>query len=163
MRAYVGAQGTNYSSSIMISPFIDDQLQYLLFCPLSRCVSAGFSRRHQMGLMVKIGDERTGWVEDNGTVHKAPSPANRATMERGLEVAREILKASGAKNLVTTRVWRGAHPGGTAAIEEVVDNNLKVRGMEGLYACDASVLPFAPGLPPILTITAMGKWLGKRI
>jgi len=147
----------------MISPFIDDQLQYLLYCPLPWRFSAGFSRRHLMGLMVKIGDERSGWVTSDGTVHKAPTPADRATMERGLEAAREILKASGARNLVTTKVWRGAHPGGTAAIGEAVDNDLKVRGVQGLYACDASVLPFAPGLPPILTITAMGKWLGKRV
>ena len=116
-----------------------------------------------MGLMVKIGDERSGWVTSDGTVHKAPTPADRAAMERGLKVAARILEASGARNLVTTKVWRGAHPGGTAAIGEAVDNDLKVRGVEGLYVCDASVLPFAPGLPPILTITAMGKWLGKRV
>ena len=147
----------------MISPFIDDQLQYLLFCSLSRSFSTGFSRRHVAGLMVKIGDDRTGWVVVDGTVHKAPTPADRAAMERGLKVAARILEASGARKLVATRVWRGAHPGGTAAIEEVVDNNLRVRGIEGLYVCDASVLPFALGLPPILTITAMGKWLGKRM
>ena len=147
----------------MISPFVDDQVQYLLFCPLSRTFSTGFSRRHLAGLLVKIGDDRAGWVAADGTIHKAPTPTDRATMQRGLKVAGEILEASGARKLVTTQVWRGAHPGGTAAIGETVGNDLKVRGMERLYVCDASVLPFAPGLPPILTITAMGKWLGKRV
>lgn len=48
-------------------------------------------------------------------------------------------------------------------IGEVVDNNLKVLGCEGLYVCDASVLPVAPGLPPILTIAALAKWLAKKL
>ncbi len=32
-----------------------------------------------------------------------------------------------------------------------------------LSVCDASVLPKAPGLPPILTIVALAKWLGKAL
>ena len=147
----------------MISPFIDDQLQYLLFCPLPWDFRTGFSRRHIMGLMVKISDERSGWVTADGTVHKEPTPSDRAKMQGGLKVATEILKASGARKLVATKVWRGAHPGGTAAIGEVIDNNLKVRGVKGLYVCDASMFPFAPGFPPILTITAVAKWLGKAM
>ena len=81
----------------------------------------------------------------------------------GMLAAAEILKASGASRLAVTKVWRGAHPGGTAAIGEVVDNNLKVPSVKGLYVCDASTLPFAPDLPPILTITALAKWPGKRM
>ena len=148
---------------LMISPFVDDQLQYLLLCPLPWHFRTGFSRRHIMGLPVKIGDERSGWVEAGGTIHKGPTPADKAKMRRGLEIAAEILKASGASRLAVTKVWRGAHPGGTAAIGEVVDNDLKVPSVKGLYVCDASTLPFAPGLPPILTITALAKWLGKRM
>lgn len=147
----------------IISPFIDDRLQYLLFCPRPWRLSAWFPRKHALGLMVKIADERSGRIETDGRVHKRPTRADRIRMEKGLEVAFEILRAAGARNQIATRVWRGAHPGGTAAIGEVIDNNLRVQGLQGLYVCDASALPFAPGLPPILTITAMGKWLGKRI
>jgi choline dehydrogenase-like flavoprotein len=33
----------------------------------------------------------------------------------------------------------------------------------GLYVADASVLPSAPGAPPILTIIALAKYAAKRI
>jgi choline dehydrogenase-like flavoprotein len=153
----------SHECGFMISPFIDDWLQYLLFCPLSWHFRAGFSRRRTVGLMVKIADERSGEVRVDGKVLKKPTEADRSRMETGVKTATEILRKSDATKLTTTRVWRGAHPGGTAAIGEVIDNNLKVRGRKGLYVCDASMFPFAPGLPPILTITAVGKWLGKRI
>jgi len=57
---------------------------------------------------------------------------------------------------------QGAHPGGTAAIGEVVDTNLETK-VSGLFVCDASVLPAAPGLPPMLTIGALAKYLGKKL
>ncbi len=150
-------------SGFIISPYIDDRLQYLLFCPMSWQLRTGFSRRRTLGLMVKIADERSGEIRMDGTVHKKPTEADRSRMEAGKNIAKEILRQSGAKNLTTTKIWRGAHPGGTAAIGEVIDNNLRVRGTKGLYVCDASMFPSAPGLPPILTITAVGKWLGKRM
>jgi|WetSurMetagenome_2_1015567.scaffolds.fasta_scaffold789070_1 hypothetical protein len=80
----------------------------------------------------------------------------------GKRVVGVVAKMGGKWKRIGT-VWRGAHPGGTAAIGEVVDNELRVKGREGPYVCDVSVFPFAPGLPPILTITAIGKWLGKRM
>jgi choline dehydrogenase-like flavoprotein len=43
-----------------------------------------------------------------------------------------------------------------------VDNNLQTK-INGLFACDASVLPVTPGLPPILTIVALAKRLAKII
>ena len=150
-------------SGFIVSPYVDDPLQYLFFCPLSWQLRAGFSRERTAGLMVKIADERSGEVTAHGKVHKTPTEADRNRMERGKKIAAEILKEVGATRLTTTKVWRGAHPGGTAAIGEVIDSGLKVRGTNGLYVCDASLFPFAPGLPPILTITAIAKWLGKRI
>ncbi|MDD3985164.1 MAG: GMC oxidoreductase [Methanobacterium sp.] len=57
---------------------------------------------------------------------------------------------------------RGAHPGGTAAIGKVFDKNLETC-IKGLYVSDASVIPQAPGRPPILTITALSKRLSNII
>ena len=56
----------------------------------------------------------------------------------------------------------GAHPGDTAAIGQVVDKDLQIR-IENLFVCEASVLPTSPGLPPILTIVALSKRLGKKL
>jgi len=56
----------------------------------------------------------------------------------------------------------GAHPGGTAKIGEVVDNNLQTK-YENLYVCDASVIPEEFGFPPVLTTIALGKRLAKHL
>ena len=57
---------------------------------------------------------------------------------------------------------RGAHPGGTAKIGEIVDSNLETE-ISNLYVCDASVLPISPGKPPILTILALSKRLADYL
>jgi choline dehydrogenase-like flavoprotein len=150
-------------SGFILSPFVDDWTQYALFTPLAWKLRRGLSRRNVLGIMVKIADDRSGRIDPDGSIHKEPTQADRARLEAGMEVARSILREAGCRDLVRTRVWRGAHPGGTAAMGEVVDNELKVKDRDGLYVCDASVLPFAPGIPPILTISAIGKWLGKRL
>jgi len=43
-----------------------------------------------------------------------------------------------------------------------VDKNLETR-IKGLFIADASVIPQAPGRPPILTIVALAKRLSKNI
>jgi choline dehydrogenase-like flavoprotein len=116
-----------------------------------------------LGLMVKTSDDPTGTVYANGTVSKAVTDADQARLDAGVEVATEILVAAGARpNSIVVTNPQGAHAGGTAAIGRVVDADLRT-GVEGLYLCDASVLPETPGLPPILTIVALGKRLAKAL
>ena len=76
---------------------------------------------------------------------------------------KEILVKAGAdsKSIVAGKVG-GGHPGGTAAIGELVDKDLQTE-VNNLFVCDASVLPTAPGLPPILTIVALAKRLAKSL
>jgi choline dehydrogenase-like flavoprotein len=116
-----------------------------------------------LGIMTKIADEPGGRVHPDGAFTKGVTPRDRARLEAGSGHARKILTAAGVdpKSLSVTRV-QGAHPGGTAAVGKVVDAELQTR-VEGLFVCDASVLPVAPGLPPILTICALAKRLGRRL
>ncbi|KUK74408.1 GMC oxidoreductase, partial [Methanobacterium sp. 42_16] len=75
----------------------------------------------------------------------------------------EILTEIGVdpSSIVATPL-RGAHPGGTAAMGKVVDRSLETR-IKNLFIADASVIPQAPGRPPILTITSLSKRLAKNI
>jgi choline dehydrogenase-like flavoprotein len=115
-----------------------------------------------LGLMVKIADEPSGRVEQDKIIKNNTLQDVRYLAE-GAALAGSILSAAGVNpdTIVSTHP-RGAHPGGTAAIGDVVDKNLET-DIKGLYVADASVLPVPPGAPPILTIIALAKRLAKHI
>ncbi len=116
-----------------------------------------------LGLMVKIKDDNVGRVYPNGTVSKKMTKNDWKKLKTGTRIAKEILKLSGVypNSFVVTKL-QGGHPGGTAAIGQVVDTNLETK-IGNLFVCDSSVFPEAPGMPPILTIIALAKWLSKRV
>lgn len=121
------------------------------------------STANVIGLMLKIADSREGRVFEDGTVSKRITEADDALFEKARRTARALLEGAGADpNTIFETPVNGAHPMGTAAIGEVVDSFLETR-IEGVYVCDASVLPITPGLPPIVTIVALGKWLGSLL
>ncbi|MGF7119126.1 GMC family oxidoreductase N-terminal domain-containing protein [Methanobacterium oryzae] len=115
-----------------------------------------------LGMMVKIKDEPSGKVTPDEVI-KFNTANDVGLLSRGSSIAGSILTETGVdpKTLVSTYA-RGAHPGGTAAIGDIVDKNLKT-SIEGLYVADASVFPEAPGAPPVLTIIALAKRLAKHI
>jgi choline dehydrogenase-like flavoprotein len=113
--------------------------------------------------MVKIPDETKGYVRTNGYVSKFNSIQDIRYIAEGVATAGFILEKAGVDpKTIGSTVCRGAHPGGTAAIGKVVDSNLQTE-IDDLYVCDASVLPIAPGKPPILTILALSKRLADYL
>ena len=114
-----------------------------------------------IGIMNKISDESIGHVYPDGTVSKPVTEKDWRKLKEGSSIASEILIKAGAspKSISVSKV-QGGHPGGTAAIGTVVGKDLQTE-INNLFVCDASVFPKAPGMPPILTITALGKWLAK--
>ena len=114
-----------------------------------------------LGIMTKTRDDASGNVYADGSISKPVTKNDWQRLKEGSDIAREILIKAGAssKSILVSKP-QGAHPGGTAAIGKVVDSNLATE-VEGLFVCDASVLPVAPGLPPILTIVCLAKLLAK--
>jgi len=110
---------------------------------------------------VKIKDEAGGVVAEE--VEKCVTNRDAALLSEGAAIAGTILEEAGAEpsTFVSTPL-RGAHPGGTAKIGVAVDKNLETE-VTGLYVADASVLPAAPGAPPILTIVALAKYVSGII
>jgi choline dehydrogenase-like flavoprotein len=115
--------------------------------------------RKMMGLMVKIGDERQGFITLDRRISKPLTEQDRYRLNRGAAISREILIKAGCRpDSVIVGPVRGAHPGATARIGSVVDKNLCTR-FKGLYVADASVLPEALDRPTVLTIISLAKRL----
>ncbi len=110
-------------------------------------------------IMIKIKDDSYGHVAKT-YVEKSCTGRDAQRISNGVAIASKILINSGVDKIVSTEA-SGAHPGGTAPIGITVDNNFKTE--MGFYVCDASILPEAPGAPPVLTLMALGKKLGYNI
>ena len=120
------------------------------------------SEKDILGLMIKIADEPSGRVLEN-YVEKYSTSNDVSLLAKGSAVAGSILTEAGVDpTTLTSTPARGAHPGGTAAIGQVVDKNLETE-LKNLFVADASVFPKAPGAPPVLTIVALARRLGKYL
>ena len=116
-----------------------------------------------LSIMVKTPDCCKGRVLDNGDVIKTNTIEDIRYLAEGAATAGAILENAGVDpKTIGSTVYRGAHPGGTAPIGKTVDSNLETE-IEGLFVSDASVLPIAPGKPPILTILALSKRLADYL
>jgi hypothetical protein len=115
--------------------------------------------RHTLGILIKIRDRLNGSVAVDGKVSKPIGDEERRLFARGSELATRILQRAGCDpSTIFTTPPMGANPSGTVRIGELLDTNLQTK-IAGLYACDTSVLPEPDGLPPVLTIIALGKRL----
>ncbi|MEH6437716.1 GMC family oxidoreductase N-terminal domain-containing protein [Massilia sp. DD77] len=118
------------------------------------------AHRRTLSVMVKIRDEIGGAVGQRWA-DKRLAPADKDKLRRGAEMARAILRQADARQVFSS--WHfAAHPGGSVRIGAGVDAGLQT-ATPGLYVCDASVIPEPWGLPPTLTLLALGKRLGSRL
>lgn len=145
----------------IMSPFVDN---FASFYPVDGFKNHFkiFKTKKMMGIMTKIRDENVGRVLPNGKIDKTPTQRDLETLQKGHEKAKEILVQCGAKpSTIFQTKPRGAHPGGTASIGKVVDNNLETP-IKNLFVCDTSIFPYAPGFPPVLTLIAVTKWFANN-
>ena len=112
-------------------------------------------------IMVKIRDDLTGSISADGKLEKPLTKDDRDKLAWGVDKANKIFKNAGAESIRKPAI-AAAHPGGSAGIGKVVDSNLKT-SVDGLYVCDCSVIPDEWGLPPTMTIIALGKYLVNHL
>ncbi len=124
---------------------------------------AGISAAEEdiIGMMVKIRDDDDGSVGE--VIRKGVSVGDAERLIDGATHAAALLTGAGVdpRTLISAPL-RGSHPCGTARIGVSVDTNLET-AIPGLYVTDASVLPEAPGRPPILAIIALARYAAGRI
>ncbi len=120
-----------------------------------------FAFRHTARIMVKAKDVQSGRLTDRGGVRKKLTGTDLDKLFHGYANARRILREAGATDIYKTW-YLAAHPGGTVKIGQLLDANLQSQ-YRNLYVCDCSVVPEAWGLPPVLTVAALGKRLARHL
>ncbi len=141
-------------NDFLISPYYSERILKILN---EKNIEA--KRDNIFCIMIKIKDDSYGHVAKT-YVEKSCTGRDAQRISNGVAIASKILINSGVDKIVSTEA-SGAHPGGTAPLGITVDNNFKTE--MGFYVCDASILPEAPGAPPLLTLMALGKKLGYNI
>ena len=114
--------------------------------------------------MIKLADTEQGDVQA-GHMTKTLSEADHRYLKAGVDDCREILIRMGANEKdIFLGTLNAGHPGGmlplTSAEAETLHSPLLP---DNVYVADATILPQALGLPPILTIMALAKRIAKRI
>jgi choline dehydrogenase-like flavoprotein len=135
--------------------------------PLYQAFSAQVGRFNRLldhgktlSIMVKIKDDLGGQIGPKW-VNKSLTSDDRQRLATGTALARNILEEAGATNLFNSHHF-AAHPGGGAKIRELVDSNLQTE-VQGLYVCDASVIPEPWGIAPSFSLMCLGHRLGTHL
>ena len=112
-----------------------------------------------LGIMTKSRDELTGSILSDGRVTKPLGSPELDLLAKGREIATRVLVRAGCDpSTILTSPPRGAHPGGTVRIDDLLDRDLQTP-IAGLYVCDSSVIPEPMGLPPVMMIIGLAKRL----
>ena len=181
--------GINAGETFSVDPFItvggyykgakqDNEIQMNKFIKLPHVVIASHTSQYLLpkiqethpdatvddiiSFMIKVPDNLKGHVYLN-EVQKGIDFEDASLLARGAAIAGSILVKAGAdiESISSTHV-RGAHLIASARIGDIVDSNLETE-IKNLYVADGSVLPKAPGLPPIYTILALSRRLGQYL
>lgn len=146
----------------VLAPFKDNFIAFMCSINKSDLVHL-YNYNKMIGIMTKIADEASGSVLKDGSILKETSKSDLEKLNQGIEIAKDILIKCGVDSrIIISTKPRGAHPGGTAGLGKVVNNRLETQ-IKNLYVCDASILPHAPGFPPMLLLIALAKWFSKKI
>lgn len=115
-----------------------------------------------VSLMIKMADDEQGTVE-RGKVRKTLTSQDQETLSRGVADCKEILNRMGVReDEIILGTVNSGHPGGMLPLTAAEASTLHHACLpDNLYVADASLLPQSLGLPPILTIMALGKRIAK--
>ena len=117
-----------------------------------------------VSLMIKLADVEQGDVHHN-KMQKQLTPLDHQRLQQGVSDCREILMRLGANEQdIFLGTLNAGHPGGMLPLTPAEAATLHSPLLpDNLYVCDATILPQALGLPPMLTIMALAKKIVKII
>jgi choline dehydrogenase-like flavoprotein len=162
----VGSWEYHEEDGVMLSHLIDPWALFPMMMTLKGLRPAMMSFRYPrvIGMMIKIKDELSGYVNVEGDVSKPLTVNDQKKLDLGSVISRRILLKAGADpNYIYNSPIRGTHPSGTCRIGTVVDNDLKAFRFKNLYVCDASIVPEALDRPVVLMMIGFGRRLADHL
>ncbi len=153
------------SEGFLLSPVVDPWISFgieMLRAKPSRIYDwARFP--HAMGIMTKSKDTLEGTIFANERFSKNLTLEDKRKLDKGIAISRRMLIEAGCH---PDSIWvtkpRGAHPGGTCRIGDIVNSDLETE-IKNLYVCDASVIPDSLAAPVVITLVALGKRLADKL
>lgn len=121
---------------------------------------------------VAIRDDNAGEITVNKggklIVKKPLTDGDKKKRDEGLQVVKNILSTSGAKQIIDSPYYFGLHLMGGCVIgndanKSVVNPEFNVHGYKNLFIADSSIYPNAPGINPSLTIMALSQKLSDQL
>lgn len=117
-----------------------------------------------LALMVKLADASAGGIDGN-RIKKNLTGTDKERLWEGVGLCREVLGRYGInEDEIFLGTINAGHPGGMLPLTKQEAETLHhPRLPDNLYVADATLFPRSLGNPPILTIMAMAKKVGKVI
>lgn len=117
-----------------------------------------------LALMIKLADSSAGNI-DNKNIKKTLTGIDKERLFEGVGISMEILSRYGIrKDSIFLGTINAGHPGGMLPLtRQEAENFHNPKLPKNLYVADATLFPESLGNPPILTIMAMAKRVGKII
>ena len=119
-----------------------------------------FAHATTLSMGVALNDAMSGRLGADGRYDKELGAAELAMLDRAEQVAVNVLKHAGAKNIFRTRLMGGI-PGGVLRVGEHLDRTLQTK-IRDLYVCDHSLIREASVTPTIL-LTCLGRYLARHL
>ncbi|MFO8101848.1 MAG: GMC family oxidoreductase [Dehalococcoidia bacterium] len=146
----------------LLSPFPAWHLQFVQDEHLK-----GLAKLHRygraLGVFCKVSDDGVGRVFADGKLSKTFTEDDMRRFAYSREVnTRILLKAGCDPSDIHHSGFILGHPGGTVKVGQLLGSDLQT-SVKNLYCCDASVMPEAPGRPPVLTIVVLAKRLARHL
>lgn len=148
-------------------PFVVERDGYIV-SPYFDYLSFFFNRRWSyrsgniLSLMIKLADRPEGSISSRG-IRKVLHPEDRARLDDAVALCRAIFSRIGIPEEKTfLGTINAGHPGGMLPLTDRESVSFHHHALpENVYVADASLLPSSLGKPPILTIIALAKRVGR--
>jgi len=158
---FTGSGGTVIDDDIEVGDASPARAFYRMLMLGKRRWIRAFLHSKSIGVGVMVKEGLGGQLSEDGRYHKELTREDLVKLKKGEEVARQIIRHAGGKQIYTMPL-AAAHIGGAVKINEHVDSNLETK-YNNLHVCDGSVLPEDVKVTPTLTLICLGKYLAKQV